>query len=159
VKKLNRMTQILFALLLLSPLVVLAMPLKAETNEIPTEPSLYQIIFVEPTVDVHHERVLVEPNVWHEYEDIGGTLSPNHGNEYGPNEPYAVSVKINTVSPSGYKVTVSIKVAGATQWSGALGAGESSPTITCNDQTTYVQVVNLNDVTVTYTGQIDWVFH
>jgi len=159
VSKLNRMTSLLFALLLLSPLLSFAMPLKAETSEIPTEPTLFHIVLQKPEIEVHHERVLVEPNVWHEYVDIGGTLSRNHGNEYGPYEPYAVSVKINTVSPSGYKVTVSIKVAGITKWSGALGAGESSPTITCNDHTTYVQVINLNDDTVTYSGQIGLVYH
>lgn len=146
--------KLLFTLLLMPTLMTLTMPLKAETY-----PKLGQVIKVEPTINVHHERVLVEPNVWHEYQDIGGTLPPDSYNLYGPKEPYAVSVKINSVSPSGKKLTVTIFVGRDPEWAGLLGAGQSSPTITCNDQTTYVRVENQNDVTVTYTGQIDWVFH
>ncbi|MBS7652896.1 MAG: hypothetical protein QW638_06385 [Candidatus Bathyarchaeia archaeon] len=179
----DRLKQILFTVLLLSPLVTSAMMLEAGTEDpeiiqlpdgslalrtkvpdgyliTPLEPpKTYFLTKIDPAVDIVHEKVQVEPDVWYEYQDVGGTLPPDYYNLYGPKEPYAVSVKINTVSPPGYKVTVIIIVAGAAKWSGLLGAGESSPTITCDDQSTYVKVANDNLVTVTYTGRITWVMH
>lgn len=88
------------------------------------------------------------------YIPIGGTLDFNHGYSYGPYNPYAVSVTINSVSPSGLKVTVNIQVGGISKWTGDLGAGQSSPTITADGGTTYVRVMNNNQQTVTYAGTI-----
>jgi len=95
-----------------------------------------------------------DERVSYEYIYVGQELEPDHGVEYGPYNPYAIKFKINTVSPSGYKLTVTIKVNGAVQWSGALGAGQSSPTITCDGGNAKVLVVNFNDVTVDFTGTI-----
>jgi hypothetical protein len=101
----------------------------------------------------------VGPLFTYEYVSIGGTLNTNQYNQYGPYYPYAVSVKINSVSPSGRTLTVVIKVNGTPQWSGELGAGQSSPTITANGGTTYVKITNNNDVTVTYTGTITLIYN
>jgi hypothetical protein len=92
--------------------------------------------------------------VSYEYIKIGQELEPDHGVQFGPYDPYAIKVKINTVTPSGYKLTVTIKLDGAVEWSGALGAGQSSPTITCDGSSAEVSVLNLNDVTVDFTGTI-----
>ena len=92
--------------------------------------------------------------VSYEYINVGQELEPDHGVQYGPYNPYAIRFRVNTVSPSGYKLTVTIKLNGAVQWSGALGAGQSSPTITCDGGSAKVSVLNLNDVTVDFTGTI-----
>jgi hypothetical protein len=99
-------------------------------------------------------QIIVKPDVTYTYISIGDTLVQDDGNQYGPYTPYAISVKINTVSPSGYTLTVSIISGGQTKWSGELGAGQSSPTITVNGNTTYVRIFNQNSVTITYTGTI-----
>ena len=110
-----------------------------------------------------HNEVVQEPS--HEgptgyyiYQDIEGTLNPNQGDPYGPGSPYSVSVKINSVT-TGYKVTVNILVNDVSQWTGDLGPGQSSPTITCSGGTTYVRVINLNGVTVDYAGRVNWYFN
>ena len=92
--------------------------------------------------------------VSYEYINVGQELEPDHGVQYGPYDPYAISFRVNTVSPSGYKLTVTIKLDGVVQWSGALGAGQSSPTITCDGGSAKILVINLNDVTVDFTGTI-----
>jgi len=101
----------------------------------------------------------VGPQFTYYYVSIGGTLLTNQYHQYGAYYPYAVSVKINTVSPSGRTLTVVIKVNGTPQWSGELGAGQSSPTITANGGTTYVKITNNNDVEVTYTGKITLIYN
>lgn len=107
---------------------------------------------------VQGEKV-VGPLFTYEYVSIGGTLNTNQYNQYGSYYPYTVSVKINTVSPSGRTLTVVIKVNGTPQWSGELGAGQSSPTITANGGTTYVKITNNNDAQVTYTGKITLIYN
>lgn len=99
-------------------------------------------------------EVIVKPDVTYTYISIGDTLVQDEGNQFGPYNPYAISVKINTVSPSGYTLTVSIISGGQTKWSGELGAGQSSPTITVNGASTYVRILNQNSATITYTGKI-----
>jgi len=101
----------------------------------------------------------VGPLLIYEYVSIGGTLNTNQYNQYGPYYPYALSVKINSVSPSGRTLTVVIKVNGTPLWSGELGAGQSSPTITANGGTTYVKITDNNDVTVTYTGTMTSIYN
>ena len=96
---------------------------------------------------------------WYQYEEIWGTLDPDEYNQFGGGQPYSVSVGIDYVDPSGYKVTVNIKVNGVSKWSGDLGAGQRSPTITANGGTTYVRVINNNDVQVYYEGLISWYFN
>lgn len=100
----------------------------------------------------------VEPAFITSYVSISGTLRYLEGNAYGPYYPYAVSVRIDSVSPSGLKLTVTINVNGQTVWSGALGAGESSPTITANGLEVVVYVVNYNYATVSYTGTITLIY-
>lgn len=102
----------------------------------------------------------VEPLVWHDYEYFDLTLPPGYCKEFS-RYPYAVSVHISTLTPSGYKVDVTITVNGVLKWGDQLGAGESSPTITCNDNYTEVHIANPNgsQETVHVTGYIDWVMH
>jgi len=101
----------------------------------------------------------VEPLVWHDYEYFDRYLPPGYCLNF-TRKPYAVSVHIDTLSPSGYKVDVTIYVSSKLKWSGQLGAGESSPTITCNDQYTEVHIGNPNgNPEVHITGYIDWVMH
>jgi hypothetical protein len=95
-----------------------------------------------------------QPDVTYEYIDIGGTLPTNYYQQYGPYAPYAISVRITTVNPSGYTLTCSIISGGQTRWSGELGAGQSSGTFTVYGVTTYVKITNNNDETTTYSGQI-----
>lgn len=97
--------------------------------------------------------------VSYEYINVGQELDPSHGVAYGPYNPYEISFRVNTVSPSGYKLTVTIKVNGVAQWSGLLGAGQSSPTITCSGGNAEVLVVNFNDVSVAFTGTITLVIN
>jgi hypothetical protein len=99
-------------------------------------------------------EVIVKPDATYTYISIGDKLVQDEGNQYVPYTPNAISVKINTVSQSGYTLTVSIISGGQTKWSGELGAGQSSPTITVNGATTYVRILNQNSVTITYTGTI-----
>lgn len=98
----------------------------------------------------------VDPLIWHDYEYFDWTLPLGYCNE-SSRYPYAVSVHISTLTPSGYKVNVTITVNGVKKWGGLLGAGESSPTINCNDQYTEVHIANPNGNTVTlhFTGYID----
>jgi len=96
----------------------------------------------------------VKPTLIKVEQGIGGTLAPLHGDYYGPYHPYAISVRMDTVSPAGLKLTVTINKDGQTIWAGALGAGESSPTFTVDGHPTEVYVTNFNSVTVTYTGTI-----
>jgi hypothetical protein len=100
----------------------------------------------------------IEPTVIRVYQNISGTLQPTWYQDWGPQTPEYVSVRINSVSPSGYKLTVIIKINGAVKWAGALGAGESSPTIYCGGGSTIVRVANDNSVTVSYTGTITWIY-
>lgn len=97
---------------------------------------------------------VVKPDFTYEYINDDRTLAPDTGYQYGAYYPYAVSIRINTLSPSGYTLTVTIKVNGVVKWSGELGAGQSSPTITANGGTTYVRVLNQNDVSIHYTCTI-----
>lgn len=99
-------------------------------------------------------EVIVKPDVTYTYISIGDTLIQDEGNQFGPYTPYAINVKINTVSPSGYTLTVSIVSGGQTKWSGELGVGQSSPTITVNSASTYVRILNQNSATITYTRMI-----
>ncbi|MBS7630697.1 hypothetical protein KEJ47_03845 [Candidatus Bathyarchaeota archaeon] len=101
----------------------------------------------------------VSPEGWYEYEEIDGSLDPDEYDQYGGGQPYSVSVGIGYVNPSGYKVTVNIKVNGVSVWSGDLSAGQRSPTITANGRTTYVRVINNNDVQIYYEGMISWYYH
>jgi hypothetical protein len=141
-------------------LIVTANEMPAEYSEVIVRPFTTGYIEIsQPTTDSLGEKIPASPTGYYQYQDIGGTLNPSYRNDYGPNEPYSVSVKINSVTPSGYKVTVSIRVNGATQWAGALGAGQSSPTITCSGGTTNVRVTNDNDVQVSYSGRISWYFN
>jgi len=109
-------------------------------------------------IDGGAPRGVIEYNederISYEYIKVGQELEPDHGRNYGPYNPYAIRFRVDTVSPSGYKLTVSIRVNGAVQWSGALGAGQSSPTITCSGDDAEVLVVNFNDITVDFTGTI-----
>lgn len=113
-----------------------------------------RIKFIYKSMEPLGMEVVVKPDVTYTYISIGDTLVRDEGNQYGPYAPYAISVKINTVSQSGYTLTVSIVSGGQTKWSGELGAGQSSPTITVNGATTYVRILNQNSVTITYTGTI-----
>ncbi len=74
-------------------------------------------------------------------------------------EPYAVSVRINAVEPSGAKLRVAIYVNYVEKWFGYLGSGESSPTIVCVDQETMVDVCNNTQGYIEYRGLITWVMH
>ena len=150
-------TKILTLMLLLTAMLVFAAPLMTvPASDAPMTTGI--LTESKPTTDILSEKVQVGPTGYYEYQDIGGTLNPNYYNEYGPKEPYSVSVRISSVT-TGYKVTVNIKVNGVSQWSGDLGSGESSPTITCSGGTTYVRVINNNDVQVTYSGTINWYFN
>jgi hypothetical protein len=100
----------------------------------------------------------VKPTLIRVYVDIGGTLGYLQYTHHGPYYSYAISVRINSVSPSGKKVTVTINKDDSTIWSGVLGAGESSPTITVEDHKTDVYVTNYNTVTMTYTGVITLIY-
>jgi len=101
----------------------------------------------------------VEPLVWYEYENISGELYYGQSDHYGPREPYAVKVKMKKVEPAGTKVRVAIIVNGVKKWRGYLGSGESSPTITCNDQETVIDVYNTLYGYVKYKGRITWIMH
>jgi hypothetical protein len=110
---------------------------------------------VEYTVSGPIEGVtVVKPLVTYTYIPISGTLARDQGWQSPNYTPYAISVSISTVNPSGYTLTCSIISGGQTRWSGELGAGQSSPTITVNGATTYVRILNQNSVTVSYTGTI-----
>lgn len=102
----------------------------------------------------------VEPLVWHEYDYFDQPFPPGYCIEFS-RDPYAVSVHIDVILPSGYKVEVTIVVSGLKKWSGLLGAGESSPTINCNDQHTVVHIANLNDnpPLSRVAGYVHWIMH
>ena len=138
------------AILVISTLIVV--------NAVEAPMATYSLEESEPTTSSLSEMIPATPTGYYQYQDISGTLNPNNYNEYGPSSPYSVSVKINSVT-TGYKVTVNIKVNGVSQWSGDLGAGQSSPTITCSGGTTYVRVINNNDSQVSYDGRISWYFN
>ena len=101
----------------------------------------------------------VEPEFTYQTYPIVGVLSPGETNQHGPYYPYAITVRLNTVNPSGKKLTVSIWVNGVQQWSGSLGAGQQSATITCNGGTTYVKLKNNNSVDVWYTGRVYLIYN
>jgi hypothetical protein len=150
----------LAVMLTLSSVLLFATPLMAVTPSYEDAPKTTGVLTIsKPTIDILSGKVQVGPTGYYEYQDIGGTLNSNYYDDYGPKEPYSVSVRISSVTPSGYKVTVSIRVNGVEQWAGSLGAGDSSPTITCSGGTTYVRVINNNDVQVTYIGRISWYFN
>ena len=148
---------------LLSSLLVFAAPLMAGTasndDATTTKGEQCKLIKSELGTSVLNGKVQVDPKGWYEFEDISGTLDPDYYDPYGPKEPYSVSVSISSVTPSGYKVTVNIQVNGVSKWSGDLGVGQSSPTITCSGGTTYVRVINNNAITVSYSGRISWYFN
>ncbi|MBS7630270.1 hypothetical protein KEJ47_01630 [Candidatus Bathyarchaeota archaeon] len=102
---------------------------------------------------------VVKPDFTYEYVYDNRTLDQDEGYQYGYYYPYAISVRINTLSPSGYTLTVSIISGGQTKWSGELGEGESSPTITCNGAQTYVRIVNQNSVQIHYTSTITLIYN
>ncbi|MEM2127768.1 MAG: hypothetical protein QXH67_06065, partial [Candidatus Bathyarchaeia archaeon] len=101
----------------------------------------------------------VDPLVWHDYEYFNRGLDPGECFN-STREPYAVCVHISTISPPGYKLDVTIYVNGVPKWSGQLGVGKSSPTITCNDQSTTIHIANPNgNPYLQVSGYIDWVMH
>ncbi|MGQ9680355.1 MAG: hypothetical protein ACUVV4_06270 [Candidatus Bathyarchaeia archaeon] len=102
---------------------------------------------------------VVKPDFTYEYVDDERTLAPDTGYQYGSYHPYAVSIRINTLSPSDYMLTVTIKINGVVKWSGGLGAGQSSPTITANGGTIYVRVLNQNDVSIHYACTITLIYN
>lgn len=121
---------------------------------------LMTLLFSLALVSIHSVDAKLEPLVWHDYEYFNLTLAPGYCEEF-TSEPYAVSVHIDEISPTGYSVDVTIYAGSELKWSGQLGEGENSPTITCNDQYTEVHIANpngnppLDDVI----GYIDWVMH
>lgn len=112
-----------------------------------------------PFISIHLAISELEPLIWHEYEYFDENLPPHFCFNLS-RTPYAVSVHINSISPSGYKVEVTITVNGVMKWAGQLGAGESSPTITCDDQYTTIHIANPNgNPSINVKGYIHWVMH
>jgi hypothetical protein len=133
--------------------------LSDKLQEVPEIWNAFEEVSVEVLPFNRTSEIQDSPEGWYEYEDIWGTLNPDEYDQYGGVQPYSVSVGIDYVGPTGYKVTVNIKVNGVSKWSGDLGAGQRSPTITCSGGTTYVRVINNNDVQVYYEGLISWYFN
>jgi hypothetical protein len=99
------------------------------------------------------------PEFTYQTYPIAGELAPGETNQHGPYYPYVITVRLNTVNPSGKKLTVSIWVNGVQRWSGSLGAGQQSATITCDGGTTYVRLKNNNSVDVYYTGTVYLIYN
>lgn len=140
----------------------ISMALATENKEIYRTASPEEVrLFIPTIIDAGPMKGVrvVKPDFTYEYVDDDRTLSPDTLAQYGAYYPYAVSVRINTVSPSGYTLTVSIISGGQTKWSGELGAGQSSPTITCNGAATYVRIFNQNSVSIHYTSRITLIYN
>jgi len=119
--------------------------------------TLFSFLIIIPITLVPAE---VEPLVWHEYDYFDQPFPQGYCIEFA-RDPYAVSVHIDVIMPSPYKVDVTIVVGGIKKWGGLLGVGESSPTINCNDQHTVVHIANPNgnprldrDA-----GYVHWIMH
>ena len=124
--------------------------------------TIIAITFILPAFLVSADTEILDdfgPEFIYETLPIAGVLSPGQTNQHGPNYPYAITVRLNTVQPTGKKLTVSIWVDGVQQWSGSLGAGQQSATITCNGGTTYVRLKNNNSVDVYYTGTLYLIYN
>jgi hypothetical protein len=96
---------------------------------------------------------VVKPLITYTYIPVSGTLTRDQGWQSQNYNPYAISVSFSSVT-TGYTLTCSIVSGGLTKWSGELGTGQSSPTITVNGATTYVRILNQNSATVSYSGTI-----
>ncbi len=129
-------------------------PAKATDTYIYAEPdqgSFYTIDYsVSGPID---GTTVVKPLVTYTYIPISGTLTHDQGWQSSNYTPYAISVRMSSVT-TGYTLTCSIISGGVTRWSGELGSGQSSPTITVNGATTYVRLLNQNSATVSYSGTI-----
>ncbi len=118
----------------------------------PQEGDPINIIFEQGTTGP--TTTVVTPLVTYTYVPIRGTFNTNHGGSWGPYDTYAISVKNNSVSPSGYSLTVTILRNGVSIWSGQLGAGQSSPTENSNGYGMTIHEYNENSVQVLFTGTI-----
>lgn len=101
----------------------------------------------------------VEVEYWHDIENIGGYLSPGYCHYFGPRYPFAVSVHINTVTPTGNKVSVIITENDRLKWGGLLGPGQRSPTLYCTGKIEMHISNPDNQPTIYYSGYIDWVMN
>jgi hypothetical protein len=97
----------------------------------------------------------ITPQSTYTYIPVSGTLKTSQMNNWDPYDPSSINVHINSVSPSGKLLNFIVTVGGDQVWSGSLGAGQTSPTLTCNSIETCIWVTNANSVLVQYSGTIN----
>ncbi len=143
----------LILVLVVSSVVSLS-PVRAADTYIYAAPDQGTNFTIDYTVSGPIEGVtVVKPLITYTYIPISGSLTHDTGWQSQNYNPYAISVSFSSVT-TGYTLTCSIISGGVTKWSGELGSGQTSPTITVNGATTYVRIVNQNSATVSYSGTI-----
>jgi len=137
---------------------------KASTEE----PKLGHIEFVPATSVVHHDRVQISPGVWEQQIEVSGALpgSPSdafvlYANNLGPFGPGKVTWTVETLTPPGYPISITIVEGGNAIWTSGFvpepASGYSvseSPIFEYNANDIHLIVANNNDVSVSYTLKI-----
>jgi len=93
-----------------------------------------------------------EPLVEYREINISGGLGCMRSDVYGPYNPWSIKIKMTSVF-MGFTY-VEVVSGGSLVWDGSLGTGQSSPWITTNGLTTYVNIWNVDFEYIAYWGKI-----
>lgn len=155
--------------ILLIPTIIAGMSPNGVTPKASTEePKLGHIEFVPATSVVHHDRVQISPEVWEQQVEVSGTLSGSpsdafvvYANNLGPFGPGKVTWKVETLTPPGYPLSITIVEGGNAIWTSGFvpkpASGYSiseSPIFEHNANDIHLIVANNNDASVSYTLKI-----
>jgi len=136
------------------------------------EPKLGHTEFVPATSVVHHDRVQISPGVWEQQIEVSGTLSGSpsdafvlYANHLGPFGPGKVTWMVETLTPPGCPLSITIVEGGNAIWTSGFipepASGYSvseSPIFEHDANDIYLIVANNNDASVSYTLKITLTF-